>query len=315
VRTDTDIVRYYQRLVQSRRIGSKSELIPADHRVDWNDAPSKFTIRTGTSRVWLPPPLSNESLMLGSRPSSAQSTAPYRIDLADLSDFLFLTTGVLDRRIRVNWNLDDKQISKFGRAVYGRGTASGGGLYPISPYLIVNSRMAIPEGVYQYDDAHHALSRVRMGDHTRAAAAAIGTSYTRSADLLVVLTARFWKTAFKYHGFAYQVLAHDVGACVGSMEQVGYSLGWQLRIIYWFCDQMLASLLGSETDREAPMIVLAINRSVRDAEDSTEPSSRVANSARSRFLPRIQSQVYERSKRTFVPDLIRENSGRIYGAP
>jgi SagB-type dehydrogenase family enzyme len=301
--TDSEQIRRYEDLVRSRRRGSRSLLIPAEHRVDWNDAPSKFNIPVDAARVPLSSDLNAKDLRLGESVTLSTSRGGRFVSIEELSDFLLLTMGILRRKLAVTWNFNGPGIAAHRNSSYSRGTASGGGLYPVVIYFLLRDRIGLQPGIYQYDDAHHALTRVRLGSFEPSVAAAINFPEADSSDLLVILTVRFWKSSFKYHNFSFQVATQDVGACIGSMEQVAYALGWSMTTIYWFRDRLVSSLLGLDNDREAPFAVLAVGKRNPTEERKSFPSIS-SKSASTERLPGISHEMYERSRRTFIPEML-----------
>src|ERR1700722_16745243 len=161
--TDSDRIRYYENLVGSRRRGAPSLLIPADHRVDWNDAPSKFNIYVDAARVPLSSGLNCKELRIGESVTASTNHRNPFASIEELSDFLLLTAGILRRKLAVNWSLNGREIAMHRNTTYSRGTASGGGLYPVVVYLLLRDQVGSQPGVYHYDDAHHALTRLRLG--------------------------------------------------------------------------------------------------------------------------------------------------------
>lgn len=298
--TGSDKIRHYAQLVAAGRRGLRNLLVPADHRVDWNDAPSKYNIRLEAARLPLSAGLNSKELGFGGVVPDNQN--PF-ISIEELSDFLLLTAGLLRRKLGVNWGLRPKQITTNRSAIYSRGTASGGGLYPVVIYLLVRDRMGLRPGLYQYDDAHHALTRLRLGSFESTISNAIGLREANTSDLLVFLTARFWKSAFKYHNFSYQVITQDVGACIASMEQVAHALGWNTAIIYWFRDRLLSALLGLEDEYEVPMTVISARKGnpVNVLEDLAVAHLQEAST---HGRPSVRGRMYERSKRTSTPEFL-----------
>jgi SagB-type dehydrogenase family enzyme len=249
-----DIVRIYESFIRSRRRGAANPLIPPDHQVNWADAPSKFTIHLESVRLPLAAGPRRRSLPLGKPaevPSGSGSQAAF---LDDLSDLLLLTAGLLRRKLTINWTVSGAHASSNRNVNYSRGAASGGGLYPVSMYVVLGNQCGAP-GVYHYDAVHNALTRLRRGDFESFLDAALDFRET-SAGFWIVLTVRFWKNSFKYHNFGYQVMTQDVGATIGAIEQVAHSIGWKTTTIYWFRDRVRSSLLGLGVATDAPCYAL-----------------------------------------------------------
>ena len=299
-----DAIRHYEDLVFSRRRGAPSALIPDDHRVNWSDAPSKFSIYPKSARVPLSDGLNFKELRLGKCKATSTTPCCEYVSIEELSDFLLLTAGILRSKLSVNWSLDGTEIAAHQRATYTRGTASGGGLYPVAVYLLLRDRLAMQPGLYHYDDAHHGLTRLRLGNFESLVATAVDHQRATSSDLLVILTVRFWKSIFKYHNFSYQVVTQDIGASIGSMEQVAHALGWNITVIYWFRDRLLSALLGLDFDNEAPFAVLTASKNT-SRDDPKDKLVAAASPDRSvQKLPDICHRIYERSRKTFLPEML-----------
>lgn len=303
MRTDSDQVRQYENLVASRRRGARALLIPTSHRVNWDDAPSKFNIDVEAARVPLCRSLNSKELRVGGTVVPSIHSPNPSVSIEELSDFLVLTTGVLRRKLAVNWTVNSREAVLHRKTTYGRGTASGGGLYPVVVYLLLRGRLGIQPGVYQYDDAHHSLARLRLGSFESSIAMALNFQQADSSDLLIILTVRFWKSLFKYHNFAYQVASQDVGACIGSMEQVAHALGWSTTVVYWFRDRLICSLLGVHVDNEAPFAILTVGKA-KSSNKSKDSGIGSAENFPTEFVPNIYHRLYERSKRTFIPKML-----------
>jgi putative peptide maturation dehydrogenase len=94
---------------------------------------------------------------------------------------------------------------------------SGGSMHPIEAYpLIVNVR-GQPAGLYHYSVERHALDLLRPLQSSEAARLAevfaLGQSYFRSANAMFILTARWYRSFWKYPRShkAYRVVHLDAG--------------------------------------------------------------------------------------------------------
>jgi SagB-type dehydrogenase family enzyme len=172
--------------------------------------------------------------------------------------------------------------------------ASGGGLYPYCLYIVSRADHTLQRGVYHYDVAHHALHRVQIGDCSAELSAIFEDSHAEDADILFVLAGRFWQAAFKYGQFAYKVMMQDMGAFLGGMEHVAWSLGWDAKMIYWFKDRALSDLLGLDEQLEAPFFVVSARarRPPGERHGSTETAfahgRHLAHAERSRHVKQIR---------------------------
>jgi putative peptide maturation dehydrogenase len=107
---------------------------------------------------------------------------------------------------------------------------SGGGLHPIEAYPLVVNVRGLATGLYHYNVERHALDLLRPLERAAAESLAelftLGQSYFRSANVLFVLTARwyrnFWK--YRYAKKSYRVIHVEAG----HLSQTLYLLCTQL---------------------------------------------------------------------------------------
>ena len=112
-----------------------------------------------------------------------------------------------------------------------KSSPSGGGMHPIEAYPLVVRVDGIEPGIYHYDAERHALTCLEQLTAEAAEAlvevATAGQSYLRSAHVLVVLTARFRRSFWRYRGHpkAYAVLLLDAGHLSQTLLLVCTDLG------------------------------------------------------------------------------------------
>jgi putative peptide maturation dehydrogenase len=112
-----------------------------------------------------------------------------------------------------------------------KSSPSGGALHPLEAYPLVRRVEGLPTGLYHYSVARHGLSRVRTfpEPEVRALAerATAGQSWAASAQALIVLTARFGRSFWKYreHARAYAVVLMDAGHLAQTFYLVCTELG------------------------------------------------------------------------------------------
>lgn len=96
-----------------------------------------------------------------------------------------------------------------------RTSPSGGGLHPIEVYPLVINVRGIPPGIYHYSVGGHALEPMESLDREEARALAVeltaGQTYVGGAHVLFLMTARFYRTYWKYrkHPHSYAVVLMD----------------------------------------------------------------------------------------------------------
>ncbi|MGW3493809.1 SagB family peptide dehydrogenase [Streptomyces sp. NPDC001020] len=233
---------------------------PVGFSPDWEDQPSRHKTYLGVRRFPLPPgiglPLADTAEVLFGEPAAGHGQ-PWTTD--SLAALLRLSYGVLDRRLRVSWNQDSHVRVLYPEALWGRGTASGGGMYPLEVYWVAGPGSPLAPGVYHYSTAHHSFERLLVGDlsHEVRAACEPGSG-AETADGFLVVTVRFWKNSFKYNSFCYHVVTQDAGALLGSWELIARGTGRRLTRVLWFDDERLNRLLGLETDQETALAVVPL---------------------------------------------------------
>nr|WP_063741046.1 SagB family peptide dehydrogenase [Streptomyces sp. SID8377] len=274
---------------------------PVGFTPDWEDQPSRHKTYLGVRRFPLPPgvgrPLAPTADVVLKEPPPGPGPLWTAGSLASL---LRLSCGVLDRRLRVNWNQDSHVRVLYPEALWGRGSASGGGMYPLEVYWVAGPSGPLTPGVYHYATAHHAFERLVAGDLTaevRDACAGAG-----SADGFLLVTVRFWKNAFKYNSFCYHVVTQDAGALLGCWELIARATGRRLPRVLWFDDERLNRLLGLVTDEESVLAVVPLPFGPPGADP--EPSAAAAGSA-GRGGP-AGRPIFERSARTRTFEQVRQ---------
>ena len=233
---ETHICRDYAASVFER---ATRPLIPVSFSPNWDDHPSRFKIYQEVERFPLsisnPPPVSiaNISTKLHAPPLRTKG-----LTFEEISSLLLLSSGVLNRRLDISWN-GSAQV-KYHDAVYGRGTPSGGGLYPTEIYWACGSSGPLLPGVYHYDNAHHAMERLAIGNVTAAIQNAVFAHPAAIAtDQFLLLSLNFWKNSFKYNNLSYHLVTQDLGALLGSLRFIAAGFDYDLQFLQWYQDEKL----------------------------------------------------------------------------
>ena len=107
-----------------------------------------------------------------------------------------------------------------------RTAPSAGGLYPIETYVIVHAVEGLGKGVYHYNVKHNHLEELKQGDFREAAArAALDQIMCARAAVVVVWTAVFERSVWKYQQRAYRYVYLDVGHMAQNLALTSTSLG------------------------------------------------------------------------------------------
>jgi SagB-type dehydrogenase family enzyme len=142
-----------------------------------------------------------------------------------LGEFLYRVARVKDRREMEVTTPHGSVRMEFA----GRPYPAGGALYELEVYVAVNRCEGLTAGLYHYDPARHALTRLRgrtaevaglLGDAADSAAIE-----ARTLQTLLVLAARFPRLAWKYESIAYALTLKHVGVVYQTMYLVATAMG------------------------------------------------------------------------------------------
>jgi SagB-type dehydrogenase family enzyme len=112
--------------------------------------------------------------------------------------------------------------------VISRPYPSGGGLYELEVYPLVNRCEGLSPGLYRYDGSTHSLEYVaamdpdgrQLVDDARAASRMRGEPH-----VLLLLAARFMRVNWKYESVAYSLILKNVGVLQQTMYLVATAMG------------------------------------------------------------------------------------------
>ncbi|WP_137294426.1 SagB family peptide dehydrogenase [Nocardioides dongxiaopingii] len=221
---------------------------PVDFVPNWSDKPRKQKFYPDADR-----------LPLGTAPYPGDASVDaglhgaetHRLghDLDTLGALLQDSYGLSGRRLGIQANTDLGGLPWYVNANWSRGTASGGGLYPVAVYLVAGPSSDLVPGVYHYSPSHHALQRLLVGDVSGDVRAALG-GRCDDTDTFLVLGIKYWQNAFKYNSFSFHAVTMDVGTVLGTWRLWSRARGAAVEPHLWFDEPALAHLLGVEPSLE-----------------------------------------------------------------
>lgn len=98
---------------------------------------------------------------------------------------------------------------------------SGGSLHPLRVYLCINACEGCARGLYRYMDREHSLALIRGADSTvdKLLTDAVNSTggMSNNPPALLVISARFPRTAWKYESIAYRLILMEVGVLLQTM--------------------------------------------------------------------------------------------------
>lgn len=231
---------------------------PADFVPNWADGPRKAKHYPGTDSMPLPdtgyPADATVDRGLCELPDHGE---PFGLDA--LSGMLRDSYGIIGRRLGVQANTDLSALPFYPLANWSRGTASGGGLYPVSVYWVSGASGPAAPGVHHYSPRHHAMRRLLTGDVSGEVRDALGEDAPGAAtDQYLVLGVKYWQNAFKYNSFSFHAVTMDVGTIVGTWRMWARARGLGIEPALWFDEERLARLLGVRGEEEGIFAVVPL---------------------------------------------------------
>ncbi|GAA5004500.1 SagB/ThcOx family dehydrogenase [Streptomyces siamensis] len=277
---------------------------PADFVPDWSDRPRKGKFFPGAPSFPLPDGGCADDATLDRGLFGQRGTGVFTLPL--LGAMLRDSYGLTGRRLAVQANTDLGSLPFHSHANWSRGTASGGGLYPVGIHWVTGASGPLTPGVYYYDTPRHRVTRLLAGDVTGEVRAALGDwEEAAGTDQFLVLGVTFWQNAFKYNSFCYHAVTMDVGALLQTWRMWARAHGLHLGTALWFDEPRLGGLLGLDADEDGVFAVVPL----RWAGTAPAASAPPAPGARVRRTPD------EKSRRVLsFPTLHRIHAATLEGA-
>ncbi|MGJ7417197.1 nitroreductase family protein [Streptomyces cinereoruber] len=240
---------------------------PTDHVVNWADGPRRGKFHPDAEAFALPDTedLSDVPVAPGLLPGAAGVPAPGAhpgFGLPLLSAMLKDSYGLTGRRLGVQANTDLAGLPFYPHANWSRGTAGGGGLYPVSVHWASGPSGPLVPGLHYYDVQRHALQRLLTGDVTGRVREALGPDAPDGAldtDQYLILGVKYWQNSFKYNSFCFHVVCTDLGTLAQTWRIWAAARGLRLAPVLWFDEPALNGLLGVPGEEEAVFAVVPLH--------------------------------------------------------
>ena len=236
---DHPIARYHAFSSESR--ASVFQRAPG---VAWGDAPPAFKSYPDAKRINLEKGGPGK-LTLGQ--ALAAPAAGERLTLAALGRVLYLSSGVTLRR--------------GGNAL--RAAPSSGALFPSELYIVARRVDGLAPALYHYDPDRHRL------DLLGPIPATIGAPHADQADAVVLLSAVFRRTGYKYHNRAYRYALADAGHLLENLRLAVHGAGVHASLLRQFDDGIAARALGVDGVEEGVLALMTLG--IPPDEQSAKP--------------------------------------------
>ncbi|MFJ3640009.1 SagB family peptide dehydrogenase [Streptomyces sp. NPDC090108] len=235
----------------------RTPMEPADFVPDWADRPRKGKFFPGAPSFPLPDGGCADDATLGRGLFGERGTGAFTLPV--LGAMLRDSYGLTGRRLAVQANTDLGALPFFTQANWSRGTASGGGLYPIGIHWISGANGPLAPGVYYYDTPRHRLTRLLSGDVTDEVRSCLGDlAEAADTDQFLVLGVTFWQNCFKYNSFGYHAVTMDIGALLQTWRMWARAHGVHLGSALWFDEPRLGRLLGLDPEEDGVFAVVPL---------------------------------------------------------
>jgi len=221
------------------------------HFLDWDNKPLLYKIYPDLPSIPLPRdfPLPRMDTLTAIRTFEAPGERP--LDLLTLAQVLFCSAG-----------LTKKKIYPGGEEYHFRAAPCTGALYEVEVYAVCADLPGLPAGVYHFSPVEFTLRRLREGDFRGALVrASAGEETIARAPVTLILTAIFWRNAWKYQARAYRHCYWDSGTMLANLLAVCASAHLPARLVTGFVDTWVDHLLGIDGEKEGGLELVPLGRS------------------------------------------------------
>jgi SagB-type dehydrogenase family enzyme len=238
----------------------------AGHDLDWAHQPGVFKTYPGIVPIPLAGKVTLPERRLWSLFSRQGMKAPTGdMDLEKLSQILLLSYSFTAK-------------ARYpGGDFHFRSAASAGALYPTEIYLASNGVKGLNDGLYHFAIQHHALIPLRNQNLSSCLLEVTKAEGTGTPPVWFLLTAIFFRSAWKYGARSYRYHLLDTGHVIENLALALKALNLPFRLTYDFDDERVNHLLGVDPTREVALAVVHIpgsNAAPRETPESLPGLSR-----------------------------------------
>lgn len=164
----------------------------------------------------------------------------------------------LSQLLRCSYGVTARMPS-MGSAVYLRAAPSAGGLYPAEVYLVSRGTELLPPGLYNYQSRTHSLMHYWESDVWQSLQEACFDNETlEKTQLAIIVTAVFYRSAWRYEDRAYRRIFLDTGHLLGNIELAGAINEYRPHLITGFADEAVNEILYLDTTQESATAVIPL---------------------------------------------------------
>ena len=261
---ERDAARLYHEITKHSYTSVRSN----PHALDWENRPLSYKIYPAAGAIALPRELDLSAMptpvaIAGSQ-VAGMGEAETPLDLEALTRILFCANGLT------------RSKSVGGEDYHFRAAASAGALYPIEIYVAAIEVEGTEPGLYHFSPADLKLRGLRRGDwRAYLARAAAMRPALAEARAIVILSAIFWRSAWKYRARAYRYCFWDAGTILANLSAAANADGLTSEIVTAFEDASIERLIDVDGEREGIvcMVALGCSRQASESESKGDPQS------------------------------------------
>ena len=172
--------------------------------LDWESQPNAFRDWIGTQQIALPRDVVVTEVTWG---AISSVRPPLSLNIANIASLLRLCVGLTAWKEYAGsrWSL--------------RAHPSSGNLHPTETWLIAGNVPGLDDGLYHYQNLHHALERRAWGSATQTKGVWLGFSSIH------------WREAWKYGERAFRYCQLDLGHVLAAVSYAAALHGWDARLL------------------------------------------------------------------------------------
>jgi len=147
-----------------------------------------------------------------------------------------------------------------------RAVPSGGALYPLEVYVLAQRIGSAPPGLYHYDPLRHVLEQLPLRHDPDVSALTAYPELVLPAAAVVLVTAMFWRTRFKYALRGYRFALLEAGHLGQNLLLAAAALGLAAVPVGGVYDRRVEDLLGVDGVNESLVYVFSLGQEGGDGQ-------------------------------------------------
>ena len=217
-------------------------------RLDWASKPETYKRYPAAPKIPLSPPDAAGGAPIWDVLTLRRSARRFQdspMQQAELSQLLWAAQGITQAR------------QGFGL----RTAPSAGALFPVETYVVIHTVEGVEPGVYHYAVDTHELDQLRTGDfRAEIARAALDQDMAQWANVVLVWTAIFGRSKWKYRQRAYRYVYLDAGHIAQNIALAAVALGLGSCQIAALYDDEANALLDVDGTEESTIYMTVVGR-------------------------------------------------------